>query len=133
MLFLPLVFFARAPLSCCSFSRCLLLSFSPFFFSFLPLSAICKLSALDVKNSKVNKRGRPGNWPAERLLQNLQILSARFPSDSLGENMTPKDPFFEGTFWDFAPGCFICSRKIWGGHYTWPFTQSGGRALGSML
>ena len=69
------------------------------------------------------KVGSKQKGPAEQVAprvsspQNLQILSVRFPYTLLGENMTPKDPFLEGTFWNKfwrpirSPGAFVHSPK----------------------
>ena len=50
--------------------------------------------------SEVNKRGRPSKWPPERLLSKFADFECAFSLYFLGENMTPNDPFLEGTFWD---------------------------------
>ena len=50
--------------------------------------------------SEVNKRGRPSKWPPECLPSTFADFECAFSLQFLGENMTPKDPFLEGTFWD---------------------------------
>ena len=50
--------------------------------------------------SEVNKRGRPSKWPPECLLSKFADFECAFSLHILGENMTPKDPFLKGTFWD---------------------------------
>ena len=51
-------------------------------------------------SSEVNKRGRPSKWPPECLPSKFVDFECAFSLQFLGENMTPKDPFLEGTFWD---------------------------------
>ena len=51
-------------------------------------------------SSEVNKRGRPSKWPPECLPSKFAHFECAFSLYFLGENMTPKDPFLEGTFWD---------------------------------
>ena len=52
------------------------------------------------EESEVNKRGRPSKWPPERLPSEFADFECAFSLEFLGENMTPKNPFLEGTFWD---------------------------------
>ena len=52
------------------------------------------------KIAEVNKRGRPSKWPPECLPSKFADFERAFSLSFLGENMTPKDPFLEGTFWD---------------------------------
>ena len=66
--------------------------------------------------SEVNKRGRPSKWPSEWLPSKFADFEGAFSLWFLGENMTPKEPFLEGTFWDkfwrplSLPGAFVYSR-----------------------
>ena len=62
-------------------------------------------------NSEVNKRGRPSKWPPERLPSKFADFECAFSLWFLGENMTPKDPFWRGlsgtnSGGPFAPGRF---------------------------
>ena len=50
--------------------------------------------------SEVNKRGRPSKCPPECLPSKFADFECAFSLQLLGENMTPKDPFLEGTSWD---------------------------------
>ena len=50
------------------------------------------------ESSEVNKRGRPSKWPPEGLPSKFADFDCAFSLQLLGENMTPKDPFLEGTF-----------------------------------
>ena len=44
--------------------------------------------------------GRPSKWPPECLPSKFADFECAFSLQFLGEKMTPKDPFLEGTFWD---------------------------------
>ena len=51
-------------------------------------------SRILLRTSEVNKRGRPSKWPPSVFPQNLQILSVRFPCNSLEKIWLPKTPFW---------------------------------------
>ena len=83
--------------------------------------------------SEVKERAGRASGPQSVFPQNLQILECAFSLYILGENMTPKDPFLEGTFWDkfwrpirsrallFTPDC---ARKPWA-DFSYPILGEG--------